>query len=327
MDFLIEIWNVLWQTLLNILVAINSVVHIPGLAIIIFTVLVRLLVVPLTMKSLRSNRAMQQIQPLLKEIQRKYKDDRPKQQEEQMKLYQQYGINPAAGCFPMLIQLPVFFALYSALRFTLDHGSDPAQLAGILWFKAWIPYANFSVPFLWIPNLAKPDPFYILPVLSAAFQFFQTKMAMPRRDPSMPQDSQQKMMNGVMQFMPLYILFISINFPSGNVIYWACSSLFGAIQQYFITGFGSLPDFPGFGWLPRKVITPPPLPPPPPAGQVAKKGLYARMMDRAVEAQGAQKASKEEPNLTEGEQTRDLSQTQTTKALESGARTKPRATA
>ena len=141
----------------------------------------------------------------------------------------------------------------------------------------------------------------------------------------MPQDSQQKMMNGIMQFMPLYILFISINFPAGNVIYWACSSLFGATQQYFITGFGSLPDFPGFGWLPRKTITPPPLPAPPPPGQVAKKGMYARFMDRAMQAQEAQKAAKEQGQQQEGEQTRDLSPTQpqTTKALESGTRPRP----
>jgi YidC/Oxa1 family membrane protein insertase len=289
LDFLTVIWESLWHLLLNILVAINSVVHVPGIAIIIFTIFVRLLTVPLTMKSLRSNRNMQQIQPLLKEVQRKYKDDRAKQQEEQMKLYQQYGINPAAGCLPMLVQLPVFFGLFSALQFTLQHGTDAAQLSQILWLKDWVPFANFSVPFAWVPNLSAHDPLYILPVVSGIFQFFQNRMALPRRDPNSPQDSQQKMMNGIMQFMPLYIIFISINFPAGTVIYWAFSSLFGAVQQYFITGFGSLPDFPGFGWLPRKEITPPALPPPPPPGQAPKKGMFGKMMDRAVEAQQAQK--------------------------------------
>src|SRR4051794_34411047 len=155
------------------------------------------------MKSLRSNRNMQQIQPLLKEVQRKYKDDKAKQQEEQMKLYQQYGINPAAGCLPVLVQLPIFFALYSALQFTLQHGTDPVQLASVLWNKDWIPYANFDVRFLWVPSLAHPDPLYIWPVISGLFQFFQNRMSLPRRDPNSPQDSQQKMMNGIMQFMPL----------------------------------------------------------------------------------------------------------------------------
>ncbi len=333
-----DVWNVLWQTLFNVLVAINSVVHIPALAIIIFTILVRLLVVPLTMKSLRSNRAMQQIQPLLKEIQRKHKDDRAKQQEEQMKLYQQYGINPAAGCLPMVVQLPVFFALYSALRFVLAlhfapgatpalaalHTSDMAQLQSILWVKDWAQFANFSGPFLWLPNLANSDPFYIMPVISAVAQFFQNRMAMPRRDPNQPQDSQQKMMNGIMQFMPLYILFISIGFPAGNVIYWAFSSIFGATQQYFITGFGSLPDFPGFGWLPRKAIVTPQLPPPRPAGEAPKKGLMGKMMDRALQAQEAQKASQGEDSAPEGgTPTRDLGQA--TKPINS-SRTRPERT-
>ncbi len=329
-----DVWSVLWQTLFNVLVAINTVVHIPALAIIVFTVVVRLLVVPLTMKSLRSNRAMQQIQPLLKEVQRKYKDDKAKQQEEQMKLYQQYGINPAAGCLPMVVQLPVFFALYSALRYVLAlhfdpaaplHVADMAQLQSILWVKEWAQFANFSGPFLWIPNLGNADPVFILPVLSAVAQFFQNRMAMPRRDPNQPQDSQQKMMNGIMQFMPLYILFISIGFPAGNVIYWAFSSIFGAVQQYFITGFGSLPDFPGFGWLPRKAIVMPQLAPPLPAGQAPKKGLMGKMMDRALQAQEAQKAAQGEALSPEGgTPTRDLGQA--TKPMNSSSSTRPERT-
>src|SRR5206468_2010836 len=90
------------------------------------------------------------------------------------------------------------------------------------------------------------------------------------------------------------------NFPVGNVIYWACSSLFGAVQQYFITGFGTLPDFPGFGWLPRKTITPPSLPPPLPDGQAVKKGMFGKMMDRAMQAQEAQKSTQEQPSLQQG---------------------------
>lgn len=285
------IWGALWHLLLNILVAINSVVHNPGIAIIIFTIFIRSLTIPLTMKSLKSNRNMQAIQPLMKEIQKKYKDDRPKQQEETMKLYSQYGINPAAGCFPLLVQIPVFFGLFTALQFTIQHGTDAAQLQAILWNHDWIPWASFAnQDFLWIHNLAASDPFFIWPVLSGLFQFFQSRMSLPRRDPNVPQDAQQKMMNGMMQFMPIYITLISLGFPAGNVIYWAFSSLFGAVQQYFITGFGTLPDFPGFGWLPRKPII---TPTPPPAlldGQPRKKGLFTNMMDRALQAQEAKKA-------------------------------------
>jgi YidC/Oxa1 family membrane protein insertase len=286
------IWNSLWHVLLNILVAINSVVNIPGVSIIIFTLLIRLLTVPLTMKSLKSNRNMQAVQPLIKEIQRKHKDDKAKQQEETMKLYSQYGINPAAGCFPMLVQLPIFFGLFAALQFTLNPNID--QLQTILWNPAWAPFANFGhSSFLWLPSMASPDPLYIFPVMSGLFQFIQNRMAMPRRDPNAPQDTQQKMMNGMMQFMPIYIIFISLGFPAGNTIYWSFSSIFGAVQQYFITGFGSLPYLPGLGWLPKKEL-PKPVLVELPEGAPRKQGLFNKMMERAVEQQAQQKSTLQE---------------------------------
>jgi YidC/Oxa1 family membrane protein insertase len=306
------IWNAWWGLLLNILVAINSVVNNPGVSIIVFTLLVKLLTVPLTMKSLRSTRNMQQIQPLIKEIQKKYSSDRAKQQEETMKIYQQYGVNPAAGCFPILVQLPIFFALYSALTYTLQHGTNVVMMESVLWNDAWVPYANFSVPFLWIPNLAAPDPTYILPVLSGIFQFIQSRMSLPIRDPSQPMDSQTRMMQTMMQFMPIYIILISLNFPAGTVLYWAMSNVFSAVQQYFITGFGSLPTLPGLHWLPRKeisVVAPPP--PPVSDGKPVKRSMMMRMMDKAVEAQGAQKAAQ----VAQGQQ----AETPEAKQLSSGS--------
>jgi YidC/Oxa1 family membrane protein insertase len=300
------IWNSLWHLLLNILVAINSVVNIPGVSIIIFTIFIRTLTIPLTVKSLKSSRNMQAIQPLMKEVQKKYKDDRQKQQEETMKLYREYGINPAAGCFPLLVQIPIFFGLFAALQFTLQSSANPAHLAAlqaILWNPAWATagFADFGTSsFLWVPSLAAADPLFIWPVLSGLFQFFQSRMAMPKRDPNVPQDAQQRMMSGMMQFMPIYITLISLGFPAGNVIYWAFSSLFGAVQQYFITGWGSLPDFPGFGFLPHKpmpIPVPPPLPSP---GEPRRSGMFAKMMDRALEAQEARKAEEARAKLEGG---------------------------
>src|ERR671937_642 len=131
------IWDTWWHALLNLLVGINSVVNYPGISIIIFTLIIRLFTVPLTLKSMRSARNMQQIQPLIKEVQKKYAKDRAKQQEETMKIYHEYGVNPAAGCFPALVQIPVFIGLYTALRFILDHGSARsfvhlARIVGVL---------------------------------------------------------------------------------------------------------------------------------------------------------------------------------------------------
>src|SRR5919197_1214070 len=152
------IWDTWWHLLLNLLVGINSVVNFPGISIIIFTLIIRLFTVPLTLKSMRSTRNMQQIQPLIKEVQKKYAKDRAKQQEETMKIYHEYGVNPAAGCFPALVQIPVFIGLYTALRFILDHGSNPAALAPILINPAWAQHAaNFNTGFLWVANLAAPD--------------------------------------------------------------------------------------------------------------------------------------------------------------------------
>ncbi|HYP19884.1 MAG TPA: YidC/Oxa1 family membrane protein insertase [Chloroflexia bacterium] len=306
------LWNSFWHVLLNVLVAINSVVPNAGLSIIVFTLLMRLLTVPLTMKALRSSRNMQQIQPLIKEVQRKHGKDRAKQQEELMKIYAEYGINPAAACFPMLIQLPIFIGLYSALTFVLPVFSGSAdeiakataahleQLKAILWNPAWVDNAaNFGQAFLWVPNLAREDPLHIWPVLSGVFQFIQSRMAMPVRDPNQPLDPQTRMMNNMMQFMPIYIIFISWGFPAGTVIYWAFSSIFGAVQQYFITGFGTLPDLPGLGWLPRKPIQPPtPIHPRDESGELPtgarpqpKRGMMTWMMEKAAAAQETQRAA------------------------------------
>lgn len=298
MEIFVFLWESFWHLLLNILVAINSVVGNPGIAIIVFTLFMRLLTVPLTMKALRSSRNMQQIQPLIKEVQKKYGKDRQKQQEELMKIYAEYGVNPAASCFPMLVQLPIFIGLYSALDFTLKSGSDVNALRGVLWNDGWVGAANFAQLFFWVPNLATEDPLHIWPVMSGVFQFIQSRMSFPRRDPSQQLDPQTKMMQNMMQFMPIYIIFISWAFPAGTVIYWTFSSIFGAVQQYFITGFGTLPDLPGLGWLPRKPIEPPtPIRPPSESGAEGarpqpKRGMMVKMMERAMEAQKAQEMQK-----------------------------------
>jgi YidC/Oxa1 family membrane protein insertase len=297
------LWNGFWQLLLNILVAINSVVGSPGIAIIIFTIFMRLLTVPFTLKALRSSRNMQAVQPLIKKVQREYGKDRAKQQEETMKIYRDYGINPAAGCFPMLLQLPIFIGLFAALSFVLPSEGNAkwienqAQLSSFVWNSGWIGAghaSDFRQSFGWVTNLGAADPLFIWPVLSGLFQFFQSRMAMPKKDPNNPIDPQQRMMQNIMQFMPIYIVFISAGFPAGTVIYWAISSLFGAVLQYFITGFGSLPDMPGFKWLPHKeMAVPQALDPAVLEANAAKRksGMFGKMMERALEAQEAQRAA------------------------------------
>ncbi len=205
---------------------ITNVTGSVGLSIIVFTIFLKTLMLPLTVKSIRSTAAMQELQPKIKELQKKYSKDRQKLSEETMRLYHEFQINPAAGCFPMLLQIPIFFGLYFAVRhISADGGS-----------------------FLWIPNLGEPDPYKILPIAAGIFQFIQTKMMRPANAPKAA-DPQQQMMNTMMNFMPLMVVFFGWTFAAGAVLYWATQSVYSVIQQWFITGWGSLKNW--FPFLPE----------------------------------------------------------------------------
>jgi YidC/Oxa1 family membrane protein insertase len=220
------------EPLIYILLLLDGLVHSGGWAIILFTVLLRLLMLPLTLQSLKSSKAMQDLQPQLRELQKKYAKDKEKLTQETMRLYREAGINPAMGCLPMLIQIPIFFAIYWAILEVSHRGG------------------SFAAPFLWLPSLASEDPYKILPILAGVTQFIQQRMMTP---PGGGSDPQQKAMNNAMQFMPLMIVVFAWSFASGPVLYWVASSVFSAVQQYFITGWGSLPEL--FAFLRPKTIS------------------------------------------------------------------------
>jgi YidC/Oxa1 family membrane protein insertase len=198
-----------------------------GFAIIIFTILIRIVLLPLTLQQVRSQKALQRLQPELKALQKKYGGDREKLSIETMALYKQHGVNPAASCLPLLLQMPVLFALYAALMNLGAH--DEA----------------FQRPWGWLTSLHQPDVITIpglnfplpgiLPVLAAATQWVQQKMMTPPTD-----DPQQRMQNQMMQFFPLMMLWFGLSFSSGLALYWVTQNVFGIVQQYFITGWGSL---------------------------------------------------------------------------------------
>ncbi|HLT19462.1 MAG TPA: YidC/Oxa1 family membrane protein insertase [Thermomicrobiales bacterium] len=209
-----------------------------GLAVIIFTIIAKTILLPLTIKSVRSTMAMQELQPKIKEIQKRYGKDRQKISEETLKLYAAHGVNPASGCLPMLAQMPIFFALFFAVR-ELSQGRS----------------GHFAEGFLWIKDLGEPDRwdvgfFAIVPIaiLAGIFQFIQMRMSRPANQGPV-RDPQQAMMQGMMNFMPLMVVIFGWNFPAGVVLYWATQSLYSVIQQWFITGWGSLKDW--FPWLPE----------------------------------------------------------------------------
>ena len=234
-------WNVLLvEPLMHGLSFVASLLPQPiagGLAIIIFTLLIRVVLLPLTLQQVKSQKAMQALQPEIKALQKKYGDDREKVSAETMRLYKEHGVNPAASCLPLALQMPVLFALYAAMR---NLGSDPnyGQVAAFHtdpFRQGWLWLENLNAPdVIHIPGLSFPIPF-ILPILAGVTQWVQQRMMTPPTD-----DPQQKMQNSMMQFMPLMMLYFGVSFASGLALYWVTQNVFGIVQQYFSTGWGSL---------------------------------------------------------------------------------------
>jgi len=193
-----------------------------GIAIILFTVVVRLLLFPLNVTSLRSMRRMQEIAPLLKELQKKYKGDRQAMAEAQMKLYKEYGVNPLGGCLPQLAQMPILFGLYYAITNTTQKTPDLAT--HFLWIK------DLGQPDVWtIPGASFPLPGALALLAGATQWVLQRMMTRPHVD-----DPQQQIMQSVMQVMPLMIIFFAMSFPAGLALYWVVSNIFSVAQQYLI---------------------------------------------------------------------------------------------
>lgn len=203
------------------------------LAILVFTLLIRLATMPLTLKQQRSTKAMQELQPELKKIQEKYKNDRERAAQAQMELYREYGVNPLAGCLPLLIQFPILLGLYRAIVATL--AATPHQLLDLSG-RLWVPGLASQVPmdneFLWL-NLAVPDPLYILPVLVVVTTWFSQKLLMPSTSSSSgsgQSDQAAAMTRQMTTIMPLMFGIFALSFASGLSIYFIASNIVGIIQ-------------------------------------------------------------------------------------------------
>ena len=188
-----------------------------GLAIIGLTIIVRLILFPLTWKQYKSAQQMQLIQPQIKELQKKYKSDRAKLQEETMKLYSEHRVNPFASCLPLVLQLPVFISLYAAIA-----GKGPLSAA------AYQPsvQALYHAPFLWIPQLGKPDPTYVLLILYVVTQMISTELMVATQT-----DQTQKW---IMRAMPIMFVLFLFRFPAGLFVYWVTTNVWTIGQQLII---------------------------------------------------------------------------------------------
>lgn len=178
-----------------------------GMVLVLFGILVRLVLWPLNQKAMRSTMAMQAIQPELKAIQDKYKEDPQRLQQEMFKLYKEHNVNPLGGCWPMLLPMPVLLALFFVFQNTIELRGQP---------------------FLWLPDLSRPDPLYIIPLIMGLSMFWLTKMGQR----GIPPNPQMKMM---MYVMPIMMTVLFLNFASGLNLYYAVSNLASVPQQWLIS--------------------------------------------------------------------------------------------
>ena len=203
------LYNLLKQFLALLLTTTDKYVGNFGVSIIVVTILIKIALLPLTLKQDKSMKEMKKIQPELEKLKEKYANDKQMLNIKTMELYKEHKVNPLGGCLPLLLQLPILFALFGVLR----SGIIPAD-SSFLWLK-----------------LTDKDPYYILPILNGAVSFFQQKL-MGSAD-SNPQ------MKNMMYIFPIMMIYISYRMPSGLQLYWLTSSVLAVVQQYFIMKKGA----------------------------------------------------------------------------------------
>jgi YidC/Oxa1 family membrane protein insertase len=222
-DFFEELFSPIVDILGVVLLYFHNTLGAPWwLSIALLTVVVRTLLFPLTVKQVKSMRAMQDLRPEMERIRAQYRDNRQKQQEEIMRLYQERKVNPLGGCLPILVQMPIFIGIFYVIRqfggYSLGGRTVPAQYpsfreGGILWFQ----------------NLSVADPYYILPVLSALTMLAATEITAKNIDP------QQRWL---MRLLPIGVTVFLYNFPAGLFVYWITSNLVTLTQNYVIYHHG-----------------------------------------------------------------------------------------
>ena len=267
----------IFQTMFIVMTAVYQFLHnlgVPGAiawAIVVLTLVVRAVLIPLYRKQLVSQRRMQLIQPELRELTKRYKGDKMKARLAQQELFKERGINPLAGCLPLLLQLPLLFIIYSVISTGLTN-VDPTAMVTVFGYEvvdlqctnlnaqgipdaALGPCIDTIVPI--IGDVSQPQVLYTIPVIgigisilaiaSAALQLIQSRMLLPVADPS-NDDPNVRIQRQTMLFLPLISVVYGGFLPAGLFIYWIVATLFSIVQQYLIVGWGSM--FPLFGWTP-----------------------------------------------------------------------------
>jgi YidC/Oxa1 family membrane protein insertase len=243
MDLLGWLWDfLLVDPMTNVLVGLARVFGGNfGIAIIVFTILMKFLTWPLTSSQYKQSRAMQELQPRMQELQKKYKGKDPKKlQQETMALYREAGVNPLGCLLPMLVQFPIWIALYQVINRSL--GNTPESLVGLSQQLYPITFLRTAIPLnnqflIW--DLGAADATLLLPILVGVTMYVQQKMIIPRPPPGKltQQQLQQQQTQQMMTWMlPLMFLFWSLNVPAGLALYWLISNVAGIVLQYFYLG-------------------------------------------------------------------------------------------
>lgn len=252
-------WNILFvNPIINLLVAFYKLfewLHIPGplgFAVIALTVIIRLVLYPLMAAQMKSAKKMQQLKPHLDALNVRHKEDKKALQQAQLDLYKQHGVNPAAGCLPLLIQMPVLIALYNVFYQVLNNG-NAAKLIGEINAVMYLPafkLTNLDLNFLGANLAIKPSQYQshgywllLVPIITAGLQYWQTKLMMPaspktsaivKEGEKPPEDAATEMQKQMAIITPLMFGYFALQFPLGLALYWNVFGIFGIIQQLAI---------------------------------------------------------------------------------------------
>ncbi len=316
--------NPLFQGLFIVLAWMEKLSGDVGIAIVVMTLLVRAALIPLFRRQIVSTKRMQLVQPELKELQKRYKGDRARMSQAQMELYKERGVNPASGCLPILLQLPLLLIIYQVISQGLTNPDPTAMFTvfgvkvldvqcvnglGTAAYDAYKPCIDTTVGWLGNMDVSKPQVLFSLPFIggfsllafiSAFLQLVQSRMTMPPSDPAY-QDQNSRVQRQLVLFLPLISILYGGFLPAGLFVYWIVTTVFGIAQQYLIVGWGSM--FPLFGWAPgfaqdhtpRFPVPPPTLQSAPPAGGKPGKPTQPRPTARTEAARNASAAATVRP--------------------------------
>ena len=231
-------WNAFVEMFVSWLVFLNNLLegigapYSYGLAIILFTLMIKLITLPLTLQQIRSSKAAQELQPELQKLQKRYGKDKEKLAQKQMELYRKAGVNPFGGCLTMLVQLPIWIGLYQALY---RIAQEKLLTGGFLWIKDLaFPTPKVGMSWIWNPQAVGLQwtgviSYLILPVLTVVTQVVAQKMTTPPN----PDPEQAAMNQAMLLMLPLMLGFFAMQVPSGLTLYWVTSNIITIIQQYF----------------------------------------------------------------------------------------------